>query len=157
MASKYSIQTSIHIDATAKKIFDVLIDLNRFDEWNPFRTFDESVTSHVTQSKPGVGSTYDYQGKKIGKGRQLITAVNKPSTITSQMFFYRGDVVRDTVTVEYRLVEDSTGTVVTWFMEGERNLMGSFMGRVMGFDKMMGKSFATGLGQLKGLIESGNK
>lgn len=157
MAETYSIETSIHIDAPAKKVFDILIDLNRFDEWNPFRTFDESVTSSVTQSKPGVGSIYDYQGRKVGKGRQVVTLVEKPTLITSEMTFYKGDRVRDVVAVDYRLHEDNTGTLVTWFMEGERGLMGKFMGRVMGFDKMMGKSFALGLERLKALVESEKK
>lgn len=157
MPETYSIHTSVHIDAPAKKIYDILIDLNRFDEWNPFRTFDDSVTSSVTQSKPGVGSMYDYQGKKIGRGRQVVTSVDKPNLITSDMIFFKGEAVRDTVTIEYRIVEESSGTLVTWFMEGERGFVGKFMGQVMGFDKMMGKSFALGLERLKALVESEKK
>jgi len=154
MPETYSIQTSVHISAPAKKVYELMLDLNRFDDWNPFRTFDETVTSSVVQTKPGVGSIYNYQGKKVGKGRQLVTAVEKPTLIASEMSFYKGDQVRDTALVEYRIVEDSAGTLVTWYMQGERGLMGKFMGRVIGFDRMMGKSFATGLEALKVLIES---
>ena len=153
MPEKYSLQTSIVIDASAKKVYDLMLDLNRFDDWNPFRTMDPSVTTKVTQSKPGPGALYEYKGDRIGRGQQLVVSVEKPNLIVSEMSFF-GKKKTNLATIEFRIHEETAGTLVTWYMEGERGLGGKFMGVVLGFDKMMGKSFATGLAALKSLMES---
>ena len=156
MAEKYSLQTSIVIDAPAKKIYDVMVDLNRFDEWNPFMSMDPTTTTKVTQSKPGPGSLYEYEGKRIGRGQQVVLSVEKPTLIVSEMSFF-GKKKTNTANIEFRIHEETSGTLVTWYMEGERGLGGKFMGVVLGFDKMMGKSFAAGLAGLKTLMESETK
>ena len=155
MAEKYSLQTSIHIDAPAKKIYDLMVDLDRFDEWNPFMTMDPTTTTKVTQSKPGPGSLYEYEGKRIGRGQQVVLSVERPSLIVSEMTFFGKKT--NTAIIEFRIQQETSGTLVTWYMEGERGLGGKFMGVVLGFDKMMGKSFASGLASLKTLMESEKK
>ena len=156
MAEKYSLQTSVVINTPAKKIFDLMLDLNRFDDWNPFMTMDPTTTTKVTQSKPGPGSLYEYEGKRIGRGQQVVLSVEKPNVIVSEMSFF-GKKKTNTAIIEFRIQEESAGTLVTWYMEGERGLGGKFMGTVLGFDKMMGKSFASGLESLKTLMESEGK
>ena len=156
MAEKYSLQTSVVINAPAKKIFDLMLDLNRFDDWNPFMTMDPTTTTKVTQSKPGPGSLYEYEGKRIGRGQQVVLSADKPNVIVSEMSFF-GKKKTNTAIIEFRIQEESAGTLVTWYMEGERGLGGKFMGTVLGFDKMMGKSFASGLESLKTLMESEKK
>jgi len=156
MAEKYSLQTSVVINAPAKKIYDLMLDLNRFNEWNPFMTMDPTTTTKVTQSKPGPGSLYEYEGKRIGRGQQVVLSAEKPNVIVSEMSFF-GKKKTNTAIIEFRIQEESAGTLVTWYMEGERGLGGKFMGTVLGFDKMMGKSFASGLESLKTLMESEGK
>ncbi len=153
MAETYSIQTSVHINAPATKIYDRMLDLHEFNSWNPFPVYDPSTVSSVTQTKPGVGSVYEYQGDKIGKGQQVVKSVTKPSLIVSEMSFFSKKKT-DVAHIEFRIDADTTGSLVTWYMQGERNFVGSFMGRVLGFDKMMRKSFATGLERLKRLMEA---
>lgn len=155
MAEKYSLQTSIHIDVPAKKIYDVMVDLHRFNEWNPFMTMDPTTTTKVTQSKPGPGALYEYEGKRIGRGQQVVLAVEKPTLIVSEMSFF-GKKTNKAI-IEFRIQQETAGALVTWYMEGERGLSGKFMGVVLGFDKMMGKSFASGLASLKTLMESEKK
>jgi uncharacterized protein YndB with AHSA1/START domain len=156
MSETYSLQTSIAIDAPAKKVYDLMLDLNRFDDWNPFMTMDPTTTTKVTQSKPGPGSLYEYEGKRIGRGQQVILSAEKPNVIVSEMSFF-GKKKTNTAIIEFRIQEETAGTLVTWYMQGERGLGGKFMGTVLGFDKMMGKSFASGLESLKKLIESEKK
>jgi uncharacterized protein YndB with AHSA1/START domain len=156
MAEKYSLQTSVVINAPAKKIYDLMLDLNRFNEWNPFMSMDPTTTTKVTQSKPGPGSLYEYEGKRIGRGQQVVLSAEKPNVIVSEMSFF-GKKKTNTAIIEFRIQEESAGTLVTWYMEGERGLGGKFMGTVLGFDKMMGKSFASGLESLKTLMESEGK
>jgi len=155
MPKPYAIETSVHIDAPAKKIYDVLLDLNQFDEWNPFKLFDDSNVSTVQQAKPGVGSVYEYQGNKVGKGRQEVIEVVKPTLIKHQMTFFNKKGKAEKAFSEYRLHEDSTGTVVTWAMNGERSVGQSLFISMLGLNKMMAKSFAQGLERLKDYVEEG--
>jgi uncharacterized protein YndB with AHSA1/START domain len=155
MAEKYSLQTSITIDVPAKKIYDLMLDLNRFDDWNPFMTMDPTTKTKVTQVKAGPGSLYEYEGKRIGRGQQVVLSAEKSSLIVSEMSFF-GRKTNKAI-IEYRIQQETAGTLVTWYMEGERGLMGKFMGVVIGFDKMMGKHLASGLAALKVLIESEKK
>lgn len=156
MAETYSLQTSVSIDAPAKQIFELMLDLNRFDDWNPFRTMDATVTTKVNQVKPGPGSVYEYEGKRIGRGQQVVLSAEKPSLIVSEMSFF-GKKKTNKATIEFRIQPETAGTLVTWYLKGERGLGGKFMGTVLGFDKMMGKSFAQGLASLKALVESEKK
>ena len=156
MAEKYSLQTSINIDAPAKKIYDLMLDLNRFDDWNPFMTMDPTTKTSVVQEKAGPGSVYNYEGQRIGRGQQVVLSAEKPSLIVSEMSFF-GKKKTNTAIIEFRIQQETSGTLVTWYMEGERGLGGKFMGVVLGFDKMMGKSFASGLASLKTLMESEKK
>lgn len=156
MAEKYSLQTSINIDAPAKKIYDLMLDLNRFDDWNPFMTMDPTTKTSVVQEKAGPGSVYTYEGQRIGRGQQVVLSAEKPSLIVSEMSFF-GKKKTNTAIIEFRIQQETSGTLVTWYMEGERGLGGKFMGVVLGFDKMMGKSFASGLASLKALMESEKK
>lgn len=156
MTEKYSLQTSINIDAPAKKIFDLMLDLNRFDEWNPFMAMDPTTVSKVTQVKPGAGSVYAYEAKRIGRGQQVVLSVEKPKLIVSEMSFF-GKRKTEKAIIEYRIQEETSGTLVTWYMQGNRGFVGKFMGTVLGFDKMMGKSFASGLASLKKLMEVDKK
>lgn len=151
MPEDYSLQTSIVINAPAKRVFDVMLDLNQFDNWNPFKVMDASSISTVTQSKPGVGSTYDYEGKRIGKGRMVITQATKPSLIASDMTFMNRKT--ETAKVEYRITEETSGTLVTWYMQGSRGLGQRVMVKLLNLDKMMGQTFAKGLEQLKRYVE----
>lgn len=155
MAEDYSLQTSVVIDAPAKKIFDIMLDLRQFDAWNPFHVMDPSATSSITQVKPGVGSAYEYQGKRIGRGRQVVVGISRPSLIVSEMTFLNRKT--ETARVEYRITEESTGTLVTWFMSGKRGFGQRVMARVLNLDSMMGKTFAQGLTKLKTYVEGKKK
>ena len=152
MAETYELQTSVVIDAPASKIFDTMLDLNKFDAWNPFPLMDPTSVGTVTQTKPGVGSVYEYQGKRLGKGRQIVTEAVKPHLIVSEMTFLnrKPEVTR----VEYRIEQQTVGTLVTWYMSGTRSFGQRVMVKLLNLDKMMGNHFAQGLDRLKDYVEA---
>jgi uncharacterized protein YndB with AHSA1/START domain len=153
MAETYELQTSVVIDAPASRVFDTMLDLNQFDAWNPFPLMDPTSVGTVTQTKPGVGSAYEYQGKRLGKGRQVVTEVVKPQLIVSEMTFLnrKTEVTR----VEYRIEQQTVGTLVTWYMSGTRSWGQRVMVTLLNLDKMMGKHFSEGLERLKEYVEAG--
>ena len=150
MASKpYEIKASILIEATPAKVHEVLNDFARFEDWSPFIAMDESVTATISEKSFGPGAVYEYQGKRIGKGRMEIIS-SGPERIRSTMTFFNKKT--EVAKTEYILEPVFEGTQVTWTLAGERDLMGHLVGTLV-FDKMMTKNFTDGLKVLKAIIE----
>ncbi len=145
----YEIKVSILIEAVPAKVHEVLNDLGRLDDWSPFSAMDKTVTSKVSEKSFGPGATYDYVGKRIGKGRMEIIS-SGPTCIRSTMTFFNKKT--EVANTEYCLEPEFEGTRVTWVMSGERNLFGHLVGTLV-FDKMMFKNFENGLKVLKAVIE----
>lgn len=145
----YEIKVSILIEATPAKVHEVLNDLGRLEDWSPFSAMDKTVTSKVSEKSFGPGATYDYVGKRIGKGRMEIISSGPDCIRATMTFFNKKTEIANT---EYCLEPEFEGTRVTWIMSGERDLMGYLVGTLV-FDKMMGKNFADGLKVLKAVIE----
>ena len=152
MANKpFEIKASIVIEATPAKVHEVMNDLARLDDWNPFMTMDQTVTSTVSEKSFGPGATFDYDGKKIGKGRMEIIS-SGPERIRFNMTFFHKKKT-DVAKGEYLLEPQFEGTRVTWTMSGERSLKMHIFGAVLGMDKMMFNNFTNGLKVLKAVIE----
>ena len=151
MAKKpFKITATVLIEATPAKVHEVMNDLGRLDDWSPFIAMDKTVTSKVSEKSFGPGAVYDYEGKRIGKGRMEIIS-SGPDCIRAKMtFFNKKTEFADT---EYCLEPEFEGTRVTWNMSGERNLKMQIMNSVLNLDKMMAKNFTDGLKVLKAIIE----
>ncbi|MFM6967215.1 MAG: SRPBCC family protein [Rhodoluna sp.] len=151
MANKpFETKATVLIEATPAKVHEVMNDLGRLDDWSPFVAMDPSVKSTISEKSFGPGATYDYVGKRIGKGRMEIIS-SGPELIRAKMtFFNRKTEFADTA---YEIKPEFEGTRVTWTMSGERSLKMHFMGAVLGFDKMMVNNFNNGLKVLKAVIE----
>lgn len=147
----FEIKASIVIEATPAKVHEVMNDLARLDDWNPFMTMDKSVTSNVSEKSAGPGAIFDYEGKKIGKGRMEIIS-SGPERIRFNMTFFHKKKT-DVAKGEYQISPEFEGTRVTWIMSGERDLKMHLFGAVLGMDKMMVNNFNNGLKVLKAVIE----
>jgi uncharacterized protein YndB with AHSA1/START domain len=147
----FEIKASILIEATPAKVHEVMNDLARLDDWNPFMTMDNTVTSTVSEKSFGPGATFDYEGKKIGKGRMEIIS-SGPERIRFNMSFFHKKKT-DVAKGEYVLSPEFEGTRVTWIMSGERTMKMHLFGAILGMDKMMFNNFTNGLKVLKAIIE----
>ena len=146
----FEIKASIVIEATPAKVHEVLNDLSRLEDWNPFLTMDKSVTYTLSEKTVGPGASFDYQGKRIGKGRMEIIS-SGPERIRFTMTFFNKKT--ETAKCEYVVEPEFEGTKVTWIMAGERGLKMQIMGLVLNLDKMMTNNFTNGLKVLKAVIE----
>lgn len=151
MANKpFEIRTSIVIEATPAKVYEVLNDLGRLEDWNPFLTMDKSVTYSVSEKSVGPGAVFDYQGKRIGKGRMEIIS-SGPTRIGFTMTFFNKKT--EVAKCEYLIEPEFEGTRVIWTMAGERDLKSQIITRILNLDKMMTNHFNNGLKVLKAVIE----
>jgi len=150
MAYKHSSSASITIDAPIDEVFALLNDLNRLADWTPFVKMDKSITWNVNEVGAGVGAVYSWKGKRVGDGTMTITSVSAPSEIHAKMTFGP----KNSADTSYLLLAVGNTTDVTWSMHGERGLGDQIVATVLGLDNMMNKNFASGLADLKALIEA---
>ena len=148
----YSIQVSAEIGAPAKKVFDLINDLNTFTSWSPFAKMDPSTVATISKPGVGVGATYDYTAKRVGTGRMTIIDAVSPSVINMDMEFLAPNQER--ADVSFTILETTDSCEVTWTMSGTRDLKARVMIALLQMDKMMNKHFADGLLLLKGIAEA---
>ena len=151
MASKYSVVATREIKASAGKVHDILVNMGRVEEWNPYVEMDPQIKSEFSDQKIGVGSSYKYESKKVGKGYLEMTSVEK-DVITLRIEFYNKKKV-DKGTTRYMISPGSTeGTVtVTWEMTGEHGGFRKLLWPIM--SGVLGKAFDRGLEKLAALVE----
>lgn len=146
------LQASIAIHAPARMVFDRMADLSRFNDWNPFPSMDPTTTSRHEGPASGPGAVFHYEGKRLGKGRMEIAAVDAPHRIDIDMTFWRGDSATRSKSA-FVIVGAGDVTEVHWTFDEERSVGMYVLGKLM-FDRMMTRTFRDGLTTLKRLVES---
>lgn len=141
----------MHIDAPSSKVWDYLNDLNNLSAWSPFLVMDPEAKVTISENSTGEGAYYEWDGKRIGKGRMTISGIYDHVIIFHMEFL--GPNKREDAS-EWRLTRDGEGTEVTWAMSGQRKLNERIFMALFQFDKAMVKNFTDGLRTLKGIIEA---
>ncbi len=151
MASKYSVVATREIKASAGKVHDVLVNMGRIEEWNPYVEMDPQIKSEFSDQKIGVGSSYRYTSSKVGNGYLEMTSVS-PSVIVLRIEFHNKGKV-DVGQTRYMISPGSTSdsVTVTWEMTGEHKGLRKLMWPIMA--SVLGKAFDRGLEKLAALVE----
>ena len=146
------LDASISIQAPAQDVFDRIGDLSRFNEWNPFPSMDPTTTSRHEGPASGPGAVFTYEGKRLGKGRMEIVAVDAPHRIDIDMTFWRGDSETRSKAA-FVIVDAGRVTDVHWTFDEDRGVGMYLLGKLF-FDRMMTGTFLRGLETLKSLVEA---
>ena len=146
------LDASILISASPQTVFDRMSDLSRFDDWNPFPAMDSTTVSRHEGPAAGPGAVFHYEGKRLGKGRMAITAVESPRRIDIDMTFWRGKTASHAKSA-FVIADAGGGTEVHWTFDEDRGIGMYLMGKLL-FDRMMTGTFRSGLETLKTRIEA---
>ena len=146
------LDASLSIQAPAQVVFDRMGDLSRFNDWNPFPSMDPTTTSSHEGPASGPGAVFNYEGKRLGRGRMEVASVSPPHRIDIDMTFWRGDSATRSKSA---FVIVGTGDVVDvhWTFDEDRGLGMYLLGKLL-FDRMMTNTFRDGLQKLKALVEA---
>ena len=152
MASKFSVVATREVKASAGKVHDLLVNLGRTEEWNPYVEMDPALKSEMSDQKIGVGAWYKYESKKVGNGRLEITHV-APTVITMEIQFFQKKKV-DVATTRYMISPGSSAdsVTVTWEMSGEHAGFQRILWPIM--SGVLGKAFDRGLEKLAAIVEA---
>lgn len=150
MASKYSVVATREVKASAGKVHDLLVNVGRTEEWNPYVEMDPQIRSSMSDQKIGVGAWYKYESKRVGNGRLELVA-ETPSVITFKLEFFNKKT--ELASTRYMISPGSAdGTVtVTWEMTGEHAGFRKLLWPIM--NGVLTKAFDRGLEKLASIVE----
>jgi hypothetical protein len=108
------------------------------------RTFGDATS--------GKGAVYTWEGNTdVGQGRMEIAESVPPSKVAIKLDFLKPFETHNIV--EFTLEPKGDFTNVTWAMHGPNPYIAKVMQVFFSMDKMVGKDFETGLGNLKAIAE----
>jgi uncharacterized protein YndB with AHSA1/START domain len=146
------VQRTARIAAPAEKIFPLINDMPSFNRWNPYVKKDPNMKGSYRGPASGPGAGYEFEGNKdVGKGSIEITASTAPGRVAMRLDMLEPFEVHNVV--EFTLQPQGSATDVTWAMNGASPFMAKLFGLIFNMDKMVGKDFEAGLGNLKTLAE----
>ncbi|MCD4670466.1 MAG: SRPBCC family protein [Actinomycetia bacterium] len=143
-----SAETTINLEPA--RIFPTVASFVGRELWDPWVTQDSTADAKI-EPKPGyVGSTYSWQGVKVGTGRMEVISVKENQHIESSLWF--GDVETPSL-VEWTFEPVDGGTRVVWSFSQETTYPLGRLGMMFG-KVFLKQSFELGLANLKELMEN---
>ena len=143
----FQVQRKAVIAAPPEKIFAMIEDFHRWNEWSPWDKLDPAMTRTFGGPATGVGATYAWAGNSaVGEGRMEILESTPPSKIRIKLDFIK-PFESNNVT-EFALVPKDGGTEVTWTMQGPNPYATKLMDVFASMDEMIGKDFEKGLADM---------
>jgi carbon monoxide dehydrogenase subunit G len=144
------VQRRITIEAPPEKVFAIVGNMKRFNEWSPWAELDPNTKYTFEGPETGVGQKMSWTSANpnVGSGSQTITAFEENKRTATELDL--GGMGKAQASME--LSPSGMGTAVTW---GFRTTLNGLMERWFGlmFDKWIGADYERGLTKLKAVAE----
>jgi hypothetical protein len=142
------LERQITIKAAPEKVFAIVGDLKRFNEFSPWAEMDPQTTYSFSGAEKGVGQKMSWQSAKLGNGSQTITAYVENRRVATDLDF--GEMGKAQASIELSPVGADTG--VTW---GFKSLLNNPLERWLGlmYGRWVGADYEKGLAKLKAVAE----
>lgn len=145
----FRVSRSITVNAPPERIFPLIDEWNQWLGWSPYEKVDPAMKRRFSGPTAGKGAVYEFEGNsQVGAGRLEILESTPPSRIAIQLDMRKP--LEGHNLVEFTLHPEGGATRVTWTMTGN---LSRLIGIFLDMDRMIGKSFETGLADLKTLAE----
>ncbi|MBL9134979.1 MAG: SRPBCC family protein [Verrucomicrobiales bacterium] len=152
----FKVTRTATIAASPAKVFALLNDFHRWDEWSPWAKLDPAMKTTYEGPSAGVGAIYTWSGdSKVGKGRMTLAESKTNEVVGIKLEFL--EPMAAVNATEFQLKPQGDQTTVIWSMDGTNNFAGKLFCLFMNMDKMVGGDFERGLAQLKTAAESKSK
>ena len=148
----FEVSRSTFIDASPARVAAHLTDFRRWQEWSPWEGLDPGLRRTYSDPSGGEGATYSWEGnRKAGAGSMEMTSVAEDRIeITLRLL----KPFRSENQVAFDLQSVDGGTRATWRMTGRTTGVMGLLSRLWPMDKLVGRDFERGLGELKHVAES---
>lgn len=149
LPSRAQIERSITIDASRATVFALLNDFHQVNKWSPWIEADANARIDFFGPRRGVGATVVWDGNIVGQGSQLITESVPFERVVTALDF--GDRGKANAVFDLSEADDGTEVVWTFGMEFGFNLVGRYIGLMLG--SIVGEDYEKGLASLKSMAE----
>ncbi len=142
------VQRQITVRAPAEKVFAIIGDLKRFNEFSPWAEMDPQAKYTYSGPEKGPGQKMSWQSAKLGNGSQTIVDYVESRRIASALDF--GEMGKAQTSFELSPV--GADTAVTW---GFKTVLANPLERWMGllYGRWIGADYEKGLAKLKVVAE----
>jgi uncharacterized protein YndB with AHSA1/START domain len=148
----FNLRRSITIKAAPDKVFALINDLHKWNEWSVENNDDPNIQRTFSGAAAGEGAVSEWRGSgKTGAGRMLITESIPNQRISITVDFAKPFTARNVNVFTLEAAGDSTN--VTWDFTGAYVYVLKVMSIFVSMDRIMGKHFETGLENLKRVAE----
>lgn len=152
LPSTAEVQRSVTIKQPVDKVFSIVNNLSRFNEWSPWHGIDPGIKYVMSGPAQGVGArmAWSSDDKNVGSGSQeIIESVTNEKVVIALDFGQQGTAIS-----EIYIQPDGENTELTWKMIN--NAEGSILGKYFNFmlDSMVGPMYEEGLMKLKNVSEA---
>lgn len=147
----YHVERTIHIEKPIKEVRDSLKNFKEWPKWSPWIIMEPDATLTYSDRQGQVGASYGWSGVLIGAGGMELMDVHDDE-LKMQLHFVKP--FKSQADVGFKLVEDDTGTKVTWYMDGNLPLFMFWMKNKM--QAYIGMDYMRGLLMLKEYLETGS-
>lgn len=152
----YTVTRSATIAAPQGKVFELINDFHKWENWSPWAKLDPKMVTEYSGSPTGKGASYHWIGNDdVGEGRMTITGSEPVHKVVVDLNFIK-PFESNSITTFQLAGAPGGGTNVTWTMDGRHNFMSKAMCLFVSMDSMVGGDFDKGLAQMKTLAESGS-
>ena len=150
----YAVEREIIINKPTSEVFNHIKFLKNQDNFSKWATMDLNMKKEYTgtDGTPGFISAWDSENKKVGKGEQEIKKIEEGKRLDTELRFIKpfAGLANAYMTTE---TAGAGNTKVTWGFDSKMNYPMNIMLLFMNMDKMFGADFATGLSNLKAILE----
>jgi len=143
----------IVINKPVGEVFNYIKYLKNQQNYSKWASMDPNLKNEFrgTDGQPGFVNHW-VGNKKVGEGEQEITGIVEGKSLSTDLRFIKPfkSFAKSVMTTT---ALDANSTKVTWGFESKMNYPMNVMKLFMNWNEMIGKDFATGLANLKTLME----
>jgi uncharacterized protein YndB with AHSA1/START domain len=151
--AEFRIERSTTVSAPPEVVFAQVNDFRAWPAWSPWEKLDPTMKRTHSGAPSGVGASYAWLGNDdVGEGKMTIEKSEPPSTVGIKLEFIKPFAATNTTT--FTFANTSSGTKVTWAMEGKNNFGAKAASLFMDMDQLVGADFERGLASMKTVSEA---
>ena len=152
-SSTYRVTRSTTVSASPTVAYSQVADFHRWDTWSPWAHLDPNMQASYAGPDGAVGASYGWKGNdQVGEGRMTIVEARPGEALGIRLEFLKP--WQATTSTRFDFAKATTGTRITWTMDGENNFVGKAFSLFTNMDKMIGSDFERGLTGLKKVAEA---
>jgi uncharacterized protein YndB with AHSA1/START domain len=118
LPGQYEVKETVEIDRSPEIVYFHAMNFKQREKWDPWLEKDPDTESSINTTQSGVGTTWQWEGEKIGAGKITVQKIVVNEQIVSRLQFFMNDTTEARVEWNFK-PRKKNKTLVTWEVSGE--------------------------------------